>query len=205
VESFLGLSEAAQKRFNETVEHAERKFKQTTKAVDGTNNIFGIDTLSSWELERIRVPATKEAALEYLGTILFFLIREFSPLRLSDDELPSRMNVAIAGLRQITFEQKWPKSIPVSPDWHEREEQGFDAALIQWLENREEWRKYETRVVPQIADAAVDHPSVHEVPSPLALPGLAAGEAVGDGEGKNPGRIARNPWRIPRSEGERRC
>ena len=167
MESFFGLSAASRKHFNETVEQAERKFRQATNAVDGTNNILGIDTRSIWEREKIRVPATKEAALEYLGTILFFLIDKFSLLRLPDDELQSRVNVALAGLRRITFKEKWPKSIPLSPGWHEREEQEFDAALIQWLENREEWRRYEAQVLPQIADATAADDSGQRASSPL--------------------------------------
>jgi hypothetical protein len=160
VESPLGLSNSALKRLDKIDENAEREFNQTMMAVNRAN------TREFWKGEEIRVPAIKEAALKYLGTVLFFLLDRFRSMRLFDDELRSRVNAALIGLRQVTLEHKWPESLYLIPNRHEREQQ-FDAALIQWLDNREEWRKYEAQVLPHIAVGPEPRAPDQEALSPI--------------------------------------
>jgi hypothetical protein len=106
---FDGFSEDTLKRFDRTVELAERKYNQKVKAVDRVENI---SKSTSDRFRSVRGPALR---------------------------LPGKWTWS-------TLDQTWPKPRPLSPDWLERNELEFDRAQIQWLEDQEEWRKYEARL-----------------------------------------------------------
>jgi hypothetical protein len=154
MDCFADFTDGQKKSFDDRCSTAGERYQEKVAAIHQRDS-FGIDVTPFWERERRRLEVTKKAALEYLGHLLFFLLKEYYSLGLSDDELRARVNVTLAGLRKIALDSKWPNTAPLSPDYEEQREQEFDNVLIRWLEEQKNWRKYESRVVPQIAIAAI--------------------------------------------------
>jgi hypothetical protein len=163
-----GSPEGAQETFSQTIKRAEQTYKQRIVAVHPVN-ILGIDIRPMLEREEVRVRVTKDAALEYLGTLLFCLLDAWSSLALPDNELRYRVNRALATLRNSVLDHKWPKPLPLIPEWQKLEEREFDRTLIHWLESKKEWREYEAQIVPAIAVPTVALVSDHdEAANPLS-------------------------------------
>lgn len=164
----FGLPEDISKRFEKVIEDANREYARKIKTADRVGvNAFGYELQPPWEREEQRVTVKTQAALEYFGVLLLFVVEAFSLLETSDKELLSRVNPALAVIRKVTLDHRWPDPKLLRPDLEEREELRFDCTLIQWLENQEKWQKYEARVVPHIEVPTVDHGFDHENSDPL--------------------------------------
>jgi hypothetical protein len=85
---------------------------------------------------------------------------------LAGQELKDRMNVTLAAFRQVTFDRRWPKIMAPDEYCARQQEREFDRDLIQWLEGREEWKRYEAQVLPGIAFSA-NAQTNRETPNPL--------------------------------------
>jgi hypothetical protein len=168
VSLLFGLPEDISKRFEKAIQDADREYARKIEAADQVGiDAFGFRLQPPWEREEQRVKVKTQAALEYFGALLFFVVEAFSLLETSDKDLLSRMNPALAVIRKVTLDHRWPDPKLLRPDLEEREEQKFDCTLIQWLENQEKWKKYEARVVPHIEVPTVDHGSDDEDSDPL--------------------------------------
>jgi hypothetical protein len=156
------------RRFNQKTEEAERQFNRKIKAATPPRDPFGIDPIGTWRYRETIERTTKEAALTFLREILFLVLNEYYSQEPHPDELRNQVNAALVYLRQQTFQFKWPKPMPTSPEWwEEQRERDFDRALISSLESREEWRNYEARILPQIAVPTTVCGSHPGAPNPL--------------------------------------
>ncbi len=162
------LPDDTQQRFQEMLERAEGKFNRSLQRAARTReNFFGIDFGSPWERQEALVREQKQAALEYLGDLLFFVLDAYASVTLTGQELIDRMNVNLAVFRQVTLDRKWPKTMFPHVYCERQQEQEFDRDLIQWLEGREEWKRYEAQVLPEIA-ASPNVQTNRETTNPLS-------------------------------------
>jgi hypothetical protein len=146
------LPSETQHHFEQRLQRAEGEFdRKLQRAARLGKNILGIDFSSPWEREATLVPKQKQAALEYLEDLLFFVLDAYASVTLNGQELLDRINNYLAAFRQITLDQKWPKSMFPAVDGGRQQEREFDQELIHSLEGRKEWKTYEAQLWPEIA------------------------------------------------------
>lgn len=164
----MELSDAAWKRFERRSELAERKYEREVDSARETDiGVVGIDPYDPWERRDIVDNATKQACLRFWGSLFFFFLDELSSQQLSVDELRQQVNQALVVLRKEVMQTKWPNPRVPGRGCQERKEQEFDCALIEWLEARKQWQRYEARIRPELAVPAVPCDSGQESSTPL--------------------------------------
>lgn len=169
---FHDLPEDIEERLKQARQRAKDEFARKVEiaARAGRQSIgFGmdIDIRSSLERESALAPHQKQAALEYVGEIMFFLIKECSSAALSSEEQLRHVDVWLSLSRGDLLLGKWPVSLGEKLMGRPVDEQEVDRALISWLEHQDEWQKYEALILPTIGNSEVAHPFHHERPTPL--------------------------------------
>jgi hypothetical protein len=167
------LSEDIQERYKETRQHAEREYARKVETADraGKNAVwFGLelDLRNPWDREAALAPHKKQAAMEFLGELLFFVIDAYFSVPFAAEERLADINKYLTIFRVIIVDRKWPGMRVERKMWRARLEQEVDRALIPWLEGREEWKKFEAQILPELETLEIVHPSDHEPPNPLS-------------------------------------
>jgi hypothetical protein len=151
-------------RHRRAYERAKRAYAKKIQMADQAGfGPGGIELRTPLDHQESLAKAKKQASLEFFGELLFGVL---DGLKLADEDLAHRVNPLLVTLREITL-KRWPAPMYPTHSWREQKEMEFDAALIQWLESTEEWRKYETRVVPHFAVPTTAHDYGQEHSDPL--------------------------------------